>query len=426
MNDPIDELEPLLTRLAEYAPHGVSRASVARRVTERRRRRAAARIGGGVACVAAVTGGIVTVHGRSHDGNGTVVGPSSTISNATTIAGQTTAPPSFPIADPQAQNFLITGADSNACVDPNSQWADAADPSREDIVSRSDTIMVMRVDPHTHSAAVLSFPRDLWVDIPGKGKNRINSAYVQNDYSLLAQTIYDNFGITIDHYIQVDLCAFKRIVDAVGGVAVPFTTAIIDRHVGLYIAPPAGQTGTYCHTFSGDEALAYVRSRHLQWIDEQGTTHDDPAADLGRISRQQDFLRRTLGQAVKAGMFDPSVARALIDSLQTEIVTEQGFTLDDMLSVVGLLKDIDPMDIQQYQIEATATLVSGNFVLAPQIDSPNMQAVLAVFRGTAPLSGSPDQPIATTTPSSNSAVPAHVGPQQVIKGDIVPDPNVEC
>jgi LCP family protein required for cell wall assembly len=425
MNDPINELEPLLTRLAEHAPHGVSRASVARRVTERRRRRAAARIGGGVACVAAVTAGIVTVRGRSHEGNGDAVGPSSTISNVT-IVGQTTTQSSFPVADPQAQNFLITGADSNACVDPNSPWADATDPTREDFVSRSDTIMVMRVDPVTRAAAVLSFPRDLWVDIPGKGKNRINSAYVQNDYSLLAQTIYNNFGIIIDHYIQVDFCAFKGIVDALGGVAVPFTTAIIDRNVGLYIAPPAGQTGTYCHTFSGDEALAYVRSRHLEWIDEQGTTHADPAADLGRISRQQDFLRRTLGQAVKAGMFDPSVARALLESLQTEIVTEQGFTLDDMLSVVGVLKDVDPVDIQQYQIEATATLVSGNFVLAPQTDSPNMQAVLAIFSGTAPLSGSSDQPIATTAPSSNTAVTALAEPQQVIKGDIVPDPNVEC
>lgn len=420
MNNPIDELDDLLAGLAQHAPHGVSRASVAHRVSARRRRRAAVRIGGGVACVAAVTGGIVIVQSRSHDRNGFAVGTSSTLGGVTTVAAQATAPTSFPVADPQAQNFLITGADSNACVDPSSPWAGAADPAREATGSRSDTIMLMRVDPATHRAAVLSFPRDLWVMVPGHGKQRINSTYVKDDYSLLAQTLYDNFGVKVDHYLQVDFCAFARIVDAVGGVAVPFDTPVFDRNVGLDILAPG------CHTFSGDEALAYVRARHLRWVDENGVAHEDGSSDLGRISRQQDFLRRVLGKALEAGLFDPSVARALLESLQTEIVTEQGFTLEDMMRFAGVLRDIDPKSIQQYQIEATGIMVSGNSVLDPQIDSPNMQAVLAIFRGTASLVGSSDQPVDPVTPAKSGGVPTVAVPQQVIKGDIVPDPNVEC
>ena len=71
----------------------------------------------------------------------------------------------------------------------------------------------------------------------------------------MAQTLYDNFGVKVDHFIQVDFCAFKKIVDAVGGVSVPFTYPMRDTNTGLNITEPG------CYTFSGDEALAYVRSR---------------------------------------------------------------------------------------------------------------------------------------------------------------------
>jgi LCP family protein required for cell wall assembly len=348
-------------------------------------------------------------------------------------AAPSTVPGTFPVADPQAQNFLITGSDANACVDANSPWAGAADPARENIGNRSDTIMVMRVDPTTSQAAVLSFPRDLWVKIPGKGKNRINSAYVKDDYSLLAQTLYDNFGIFIDHYIQVDFCAFKRIVDAVGGVAVPFETPIIDKNVGINI------TEAGCHTFSGDEALAYVRSRHLKWVDENGQAHEDAASDLGRISRQQDFLRRVLQSALDKGLFDPAVAQALIKSLQTDIVTEKGFTLNDMLKFAGVMHDVDPAGINTYQIEASRLIVSGNDVLEPKVTGENMQSILAIFQGKTSLSGAPVQVFETTTTSAGpggttstttttiaGVVTTTPVPEENVKGDIVPSEDISC
>jgi LCP family protein required for cell wall assembly len=373
----------------------------------------------------------------------------------TTIVGDpavSTTPGTFPVADPAAKNFLITGSDANACVDANSPWAGAADPARGNIGNRSDTIMVMRVDPSTRQAAVLSFPRDLWVRIPGKGKNRINSAYIKDDYSRLAQTLYDNFGVTIDHYLQVDFCAFKRIVDAVGGVAVPFETPILDKNVGINI------TTAGCHTFGGDEALAYVRSRHLKWVDASGVPHEDRAADFGRISRQQDFLRRVLQSALNKGLFDPAVAQALIKSLQTDIVTEAGFTLNDMLKFAGVMRDVDPKGITTYQVEATPMTVGGNAVLDPKVKGENMKAILAIFQGTAPLSAAPQQVFestttteaattsgaATTTTTTNGTTNATtnattapagtapatastaVGPAENVKGDIVPSESVVC
>ena len=200
---------------------------------------------------------------------------------------ETGPPETFPAADPQAKNFLITGADNNACVDPDSPYAGAFG-DRSSMGERSDTIMVMRIDPSTKQGAVLSFPRDLWVDIPGRAPNRINAAYIKDDPQRLIDTIYQNFGVPIDHYIQVDFCAFKTIVEAVGGVTVPFAYPARDRHTGLNV-PVAG-----CFTFDGDHALAYVRSRYYEYQDENGKWKQDPVSDLGRISRQQDFLRRAL------------------------------------------------------------------------------------------------------------------------------------
>ncbi|HAP74879.1 MAG TPA: hypothetical protein DCR14_02210 [Acidimicrobiaceae bacterium] len=364
----------------------------------------------------------------------------STLEGSTTSAGPSTVPPTFPPADPAARNFLITGSDANACVDPNSPWANAADPQRDTVGNRTDTIMVLRLDPATRQAAVLSFPRDLWVKIPGRGRSRINSAGDQ-----LEQTIYDNFGVVIDHKLQVDFCAFKLIVDAVGGVAVPFATPIKDANVGIDI-PVAG-----CHVFYGDEALAYVRSRHLKWVDEDGTVREDRASDLGRISRQQDFLRRTLQAALEKGIYDPAVATALIESMQQYIVRDEGLSsLNAMLEFAGVLKDVDPRAISTYQIEAAGVVISGAAVLEPRIKGENMKAILAIFQGTAPLAGAPEQVFETTTvpgetppattvsgTDSGTTVPTTTvpsaattttvpGPEENVKGDIVPDENVTC
>jgi len=355
----------------------------------------------------------------------------------TTDAGSGSTEPvvvesTFPPADPNAQNFLITGSDNNPCVDPGSPWAGAADPARESIGSRSDTIMVFRVDPVTRAAAILSFPRDLWVHIPTKGNNRINAAYVKDDYSLLAQTIYENFGVVVDHYIQVDFCAFKRIVDAVGGVAVPFDNPIRDRSVSLEVAPAPGEALPFCHTFNGDEALAYVRSRHLRWIDEDGKSHEDPASDFGRIARQQDFLRRVLQRALDKGLIDPKVARGIIESLQTDIVTESGFTIDDMLMFAGVMHDVEPSSIRTYQVESTSANVSGSSVRMPALKGENMKAILAIFQGKAPLYGAPEQTVITdpsgTDTGSTVAGPTStvVQPEENLKGQIIPPRDVQC
>ncbi len=366
----------------------------------------------------------------------TTSGPTTTVAPGATTAPApvTTTNETFPPADPQAQNFLLTGADNNACVDPNSPFAPAfGDATSGRVGERSDTIMVFRVDPAADRVAVLSFPRDLYINIAGtSAKSRINSAYQRNEPQRLIDTIYQNFGIGIDHYIQVDFCAFKTLVDAVGGVTVPFAYPARDPSTGLDV-PTTG-----CYTFNGDHALAYVRSRHYQFEDPPGSGNwkTDPSSDLGRISRQQDFLRRTLSSVLSKGLLNPSVVRGLISTATNgEVVTDDKLTLAKLMEFAGVLRDVQPNAIPSYQIEAVGKTIGGSSVLEPRIGGENMQAVLAMFRGDTSLADAPVQSFEPTTgtpertaasaPETAPPTSAAPGPQENNVG-IVPPRDVQC
>jgi LCP family protein required for cell wall assembly len=297
----------------------------------------------------------------------------------------------FPPADPEAKNFLITGADNNSCVDPDSPYAGAFG-DRTNFGERSDTIMVWRVDPSTNRVAVLSFPRDLYVTVAGGSKTRINSAYRRDDPSRLQDTIFLNFEIPVDHYIQVDFCAFKRLVDGVGGVKVPFEYPARDTNTGLDVPASGGE----CYEFDGDHALAYVRSRHYEY-QVDGEWETDGTSDLGRISRQQDFLRRTVATLLGRGPFSPSVATALLETNREYLTIDSELTVGKMLEFAGVLRSLDPNAIASYQIESSPQNVSGQSVQIPRTDGENMQSILAIFRGEAELAGAPDQIFESTT-----------------------------
>jgi LCP family protein required for cell wall assembly len=323
------------------------------------------------------------------------------------VSAESIAPPeTFPPAEPEAKNFLITGADNNSCVDPDSPYAPAFG-DRTNLGERSDTIMMWRVNPSTGQIAVLSFPRDLYVDIAGTSRtSRINDAYQRDDPQQLIDTIYQNFGINTDHFVQVDFCAFRTLVDAAGGVAVPFDTPVRDPNTGLNV------TAAGCFTFDGDHALAYVRSRKLQYLDPSGEWEQDPTSDLGRISRQQDFLRRTVSSLLSRGVYNPDVAGGLIETLSEYIVSDEDLTTRRMLEFAGVLRGVDPTQITTYQITANPRTIQGNAVLVPSLEGDNMQAILAVFRGEATLGNAPEQVIepppgttAETVPEPTAAAP---------------------
>ncbi len=336
----------------------------------------------------------------------------------------------FPPAEPAARNILITGADNNSCIDPDSPYA-AAFGDRSGFGERSDTIMMWRINPATSQVAVLSFPRDLWVDIDGRAAdNRINTAYERDQPQRLINTIANNFGILTDHFVQVDFCAFKTMVDAVDGVSVPFERPVRDVNTGLNVTI----TEPACFEFDGDHALAYVRSRKLQeWNGERWVT--DGLSDLSRISRQQDFIRRVIDEAI-ANAFSPSVIRGLLETSDEYVVTDPGLTPQKILEFSGVLRSIDPASITTYQIQASGRTIGGAAVLVPQTNGENMQAVLALFQGEATLASAPteqvlDDPETTAAPATTVPIvtsPTTTQPDSaapVVETTVAPSTTVE-
>ena len=344
-------------------------------------------------------------------------GPKLTLPSTTTPIDPATGQPS--VTDPvipvdlTAKNFLITGTDNGACIDPDSPYA-AAFGNRNGLGERADTIMILRLDPKTNAAAVLSFPRDLWVRINGKRtQGRINSAFNRDDPNPLIVTIFDNFGILIDHYVNIDFCAFKEIVDAVGGVRVPFATPVKDKNTNLLIE----QAG--CHTFDGEEGLAYVRSRHFRYYDAKTKKWiEDPAADRGRISRQQDFLRRAIQKALDKSAGNPTIAKDLIDAALKYVILDANLTAGKLLDLASAMKNLDTSTMKTYQVEGTGKMVGELSVIEPRLKTDNMKAVLAVFQGRARLLDAPEQifELVTTTvaPATTIATATTVQPSTVV------------
>ncbi|MGZ4806660.1 MAG: LCP family protein [Ilumatobacteraceae bacterium] len=394
-------------------------AGTSRRFGRQRQRRAALRIGGAAACVAIAVPGLLSlreghrvIDSSPPDVPETGVGFATT--SSTDSADVSTSAPSdtFPPASAAATNILIVGSDVSPC--PNG-GAPGTTPSG----GRTDTIMLLRLDPPNKRAAVLTFPRDLWVDIPGMGQGRINAAFTTNDPQRLIDTLSQNFEVPVDHFIEVGFCAFTKLIDAIGGVDVPLPYAVRDDHTGLNAGPG-------CTSLSGETALAYVRSRHFQYQDSAGKWHEDPSADLGRIVRQQDLLRRTLSKAMAGGVLRPSVISALYATFSDDLVVDTGLTIDKMIELVGAIRDVTPRGIHGYQIAATGTMIAGSDVLVWKKDSPETQATLDIFRGVAPMKGALGNDgagiVDTSPPASADTAPNPAVPSV----PIAPDPDTEC
>jgi len=182
-------------------------------------------------------------------------------------------------------NYLIVGSDSRANVteEGDAGFNGAETPGGQ----RSDTIMVLHLEGG--KAQMLSIPRDLYVPIAGTGESqKINAAY-NGGPTRLVDTVTESLGIPIDRYMEVDFVSFAGLVDGLGGVTIDFPFPAQDTESGLYVM----ESGPV--ELDGEQALAYVRSRHYQEL-KDGEWQEDPRADLGRIERQQKFLTVTFGK----------------------------------------------------------------------------------------------------------------------------------
>ena len=320
--------------------------------------------------------GVLVVWANNKVGDRLVVNIDGGTTSATTPDGAPAEDWAYDTSNLRAKNFLLTGSDNGACPDKGDGTSGGIG-DRESFGERSDTIMVLRVDPAVNDVVVLSFPRDLWVKIADTTREaRINSAFDSKDPSRLIRTIADNFDVPIDHYVNVNLCAFKEIVDSVGGVKVPFAYRTKDERVGFR------EVGPGCVELRGSQALAYVRSRSgYRYFDEAKQQWlSDPTGDIGRITRQQDFLRRSMQRALDRGTTNPATANALLNVALARVITDDRLTPRDLLSLAQAMRKLNTSSVNSYTVEWSMRRIGGESVLMPITKSESMQAILALFR----------------------------------------------
>jgi len=210
--------------------------------------------------------------------------------------------PVRPAADP-GQNWLLVGSDLRGVP--------AADKWRPGGGAHADTIMLLHLPEEGGRAHVISFPRDLWVRVPGRGEAKINTAFEAGGARLLAQTVESVGGVRVDHVAAVDFAGFKAMTDALGGVEIHLDRPIHDPSNGW--SWPAGR-----NHLDGDEALRFVRER-------KGLS----GSDLDRVRLQHVFLKALADKAVDSGMMTnplklDAFLRAASASLAVDSRTEFG------------------------------------------------------------------------------------------------------
>ncbi|MGI5835214.1 MAG: LCP family protein [Chloroflexota bacterium] len=209
--------------------------------------------------------------------------------------------------------------------------------------TRTDTMIVVSIDPKKKIAAMISLPRDMWVEIPGFANNRINVANFLGDLNklpgggpeLAKKTVERNFGLKIDYYARVNFRGFEKIVDTLGGITVNVEKAIIDHEyptedyevMSIYI--PAG-----VQHMNGTVALQYARSRHSE-------------NDFGRAKRQQKVLLAIREKALALDVIPkiPSLMGTMKDMIDTDIPPQE------MIRLGMMAKDIDADNVHSLVID---------------------------------------------------------------------------
>lgn len=210
------------------------------------------------------------------------------------------------IGNTAGANWLLVGSDSREGLSE----ADGERYAAGDLSAggqRTDTIIVVHVPSFGGKPTMVSIPRDSYVEVPGYGMDKINAAFSYGGPQLLQQTVEQNTGLRIDHYMELGFAGFAGIVDAMGGVTLCPAEAIDDPMAGLNI-----QAG--CQSMDGPTALGYVRTRYAS-----------ANGDLDRVERQREFLTAVIKKVGSLStMINPFRAFPLISSLSDAVTVDRG------------------------------------------------------------------------------------------------------
>lgn len=258
----------------------------------------------------------------------------------------------------------------------------------------TDTILIMSIDPVNHKTALLSIPRDLWVQVPNHGSMKINAAYETGKYDYLKKqdssnastagveagfttadkAVEDVTGIPIHYHMLVNFQAFKQAIDTVGGISVDVPETLIDSTFTRENGGSAviAQKGT--QTFNGTKALMYVRSRHT-------------SSDFARSQRQRAVIIALQQKIFTLGvMSNPSKISSLMDAFGNNVVTD--LSLSNVSRLYAITKKISSDQIQSVgltdegHVLVTTGMISGQSVVYPLAGLNDYSQIQSYVRNT--------------------------------------------
>ncbi|MDZ7732343.1 MAG: LCP family protein [Acidimicrobiia bacterium] len=285
-------------------------------------------------------------------------------------------------------NYLVVGSDSRRAVDEDAENAERFfdETNGEGGGRRADVIMVLRIYPEGNRVEILSIHRDLWLPVEPSGEvSRINTAYGgETGAQDLIDTIETNLDIPIHHYAEIDFRGFQTSSTSVDGVPMYFDTLYRDEHSGFVVETPG------CTVLSGEQALAFVRSRHLEYLDDEGEWDTDPTGDHGRIARQQIFLRNALSKARgKARITNPTEYNDLIGVAIDHVTLSQAVSVSELAAATQRFAEFEGETIETFVLPVEDDTTDGGAAVV-RLDEPAAQPVLNVFRGLDPNDVAPE------------------------------------
>jgi polyisoprenyl-teichoic acid--peptidoglycan teichoic acid transferase len=234
-------------------------------------------------------------------------------------------------------NIILLGVDSRRGVDEGPP--------------RADSVLVVTIDPQTRTAGMISIPRDMWVNVPGFGYGRINTAYSLGEGSrlpgggpgLTSRTVEQFLGVPIHYYAQVDFMTFVHLVNHLGGINVEVHQKVTVDPLGPGEDNRVIPRGT--HRMDGQIALAYARARKTE------------GGDVDRAKRQQAVILAMRNKALDPANFPALIARApqIYQDLQSGITTNMSF--DDAIELAVLLQQIGPENIKRGVIDYSMVIL---------------------------------------------------------------------
>jgi LCP family protein required for cell wall assembly len=262
----------------------------------------------------------------------------------------------------QAVNLLLVGMDARTGLTPEQQAQfSTGDP---DGVLNTDSMMLVHLPADGSAASFVSLPRDTYVDIPGHGSSRLNSAYSRGyngtdgdeaakgaaGAQLLIQTVSQFTGLEIDHFAQIDLLGFINLSEIVGGVEVNLCQATSDSFSGADF--PAG-----VQTITGADALAFVRQRHGL-----------PNFDLDRVVRQQVYIAGMLRNVLSSELLlDLGKQKAIVEQVGSSLTLDRGL---DLFDLAARMQGVQPGNITFQTVPGlTPARIDGADVLEPPGDA---------------------------------------------------------